>query len=102
MKGSFQMPPSINSMTEPSSAPTIGADATKSLDAGGQVFAQGLGAKRVPDETPGQPGSDSNVSSNPAGQTGGHPQNAPSRAPIQGSGMPDRSKNLAKLRGGKK
>jgi hypothetical protein len=99
--------PSINSMIPNESSPpasdqapvkTIGSDMTKVLDQGGQIFAEGIGVKRVPNETPGQPGDDSNVSSTTAGKTGGHPQKAPSRAPTVGSAPGKRPMGRVKTR----
>ncbi len=53
---------------------TLGADMTKSLDAGGTIFSQGLTAGRVtePGTNP-STGDDTNISSNAKGKTSGFP-----------------------------
>ncbi len=86
-----------------SKASGLGADAVKSLAMGGQTLDKMpvIPVESVPSlDNPGclpgggcAPGG-SNVEATPAA----FPRNAPTRAPVVGSGVPDKSANLAKIR----
>ena len=92
------MVPSISmnsspSASEPAAVPTTNSDFTKAAVQMGQLYSQGLSAAGAR-AGGAEPGDNANVQAVPVG----FPTSGKSRAPTQGSGMPDRSKNLAKLR----